>query len=403
MAPRWLVPVLTAACAALLVASSTVAVARSGRHTHRASVRASAGTTTSSPSSTSTTGAVAPGGVDAVVAQLEAFVAKERGLPFVHPVGVTLLPDAAFRARLAADSPSNQADVSKAEKVLRALRLLAKGVDLAKTEQSLLGGAVAGFYDPKKKDLVVRGGDSTSPYVREVLAHELTHADQDQHFGIDRPDLDKLNDEQSQAFSALIEGDAVRIQHAYLASLPSSERRKANAEELSLGGNIGSPPPVLIDTLEFPYTFGEPFVDAVVKAGGEARLDAAFVHPPTTSEQILHPQLFLAGQGALPIDPPPADGPVIDRGVVGEFGLLLLFLDSTQPLSQAEAARAVQGWGGDHYVAWDQGSQTCVRARFVMDTPTDTDQLVSALHHWAANQPGVTVDGTGPVTLTSCG
>ena len=98
-----------------------------------------------------------------------------------------------------------------------------------------------------------------------------------------------------------------------------------------------------------------------------------------------------------------ADGKVIDHGVVGEFGLLLLFLDAKQPLSQAVAARAAAGWGGDRYVAWDNGDQTCLRANFVMDTQADTDQLASALREWAGHQPGATVQGSNPIILTTCG
>ncbi|HZQ84365.1 MAG TPA: hypothetical protein VFA83_05990, partial [Acidimicrobiales bacterium] len=161
-------------------------------------------------------------------------------------------------------------------------------------------------------------------------------------------------------------------------------------------------PPVLLDTLSFPYTFGVEFVKAVVKAGGQARLDAAFVNPPTTSEQILHPARFLAGEGPKAVADPTADGKVIDHGVVGEFGLLLMFLDTKRPLSQAVADRAAEGWGGDRYVAWDSGDKTCLRANFVMDTATDTDQLASALKDWSGRQPAATVTGTNPIVLTTC-
>jgi hypothetical protein len=404
-AARWTVPVLALLIAALLVTASTVAI------THE-DTSDSAGVAAGSTTSTSTTTTSAPpattappAGIQQLVAQLEAFVAQNRGLPFTKAVPVTLLDPAAFQQRLAAvnSDGQNQADTTKAEKVLQALGLLDKGVSLDKEEKGLLGDAVAGFYDPKRKDLVVRGADPTSPYVRVVLAHELTHADQDQHFGLDRPALDKRDDEASQAFTALIEGDAVRMQQTYLNSLSIKDRAKAAAEESAQAGSISpNVPPVLLDTLSFPYTFGVEFVKAVLKAGGQARLDAAFVNPPTTSEQILHPERFLAGEGPKPVADPPADGKVIDRGVVGEFGLLLMFLDTKRPLSQPVADRAAEGWGGDRYVAWDSGDKTCLRANFVMDTPTDTDQLVSALKDWASRQLAATVAGTNPIVLTTC-
>lgn len=402
---RWTVPVLALLIAALLVTASTAAITHEDKGDGSG---VAAGTTTST--STTTTSAppattAPPAGIEQLVAQLEAFVAQNRGLPFTKAVPVTLLDSAAFQQRLAAvqSEGANPADTTKAEKVLRALGLLDKGVSLDKEEKGLLSDAVAGFYDPKKKDLVVRGADSSSPYVRVVLAHELTHADQDQHFGLDRPALDKRDDEASQAFTALIEGDAVRIQQTYLNSLSVKDRVKAGQEESAQAGSISpNVPPVLLDTLSFPYTFGVEFVKAVVKAGGQARLDAAFVNPPNTSEQILHPQRFLAGEGPKPVADPAADGKVIDHGVVGEFGLLLMFLDTKRPLSQAVADRAAEGWGGDRYVAWDSGDKTCLRANFVMDTPTDTDQLASALKDWATREPAATVTGTNPIVLTTC-
>jgi hypothetical protein len=193
------------------------------------------------------------------------------------------------------------------------------------------------------------------------------------------------------------------MQQTYLNSLPAKDRVRAQQEESSQAGGINpNVPPVLLDTLSFPYTFGVEFVKAVVKAGGQARLDAAFVNPPTTSEQILHPQLFLTGQGAMPVADPRADGKVIDHGVVGEFGLLLMFLDSRRPLAQSVANQAAAGWGGDRYVAWDSGDKTCLRANFVMDTQADTNQLVSALKDWASRQPAATVTGSGPITMTAC-
>ena len=405
---RWTVPALALAIAAILVTASTVAITH--KDTSNSDRVAAGTTTTSSPgSSTSTSASSPPSGLAQLISQLEGFVAQNRGLPFSKPVPVSLLSSADFQRRLAAVQAEgeDQAATTKAEKVLRALGLLDRGVSLDKEEKGLLSDAVAGFYDPKRKDLVVRGADSTSPYVRVVLAHELTHADQDQHFTLDRPALDKRDDEASQAFTALIEGDAVRIQQTYLNSLSAKDRVRAQQEESSQAGSIDpNVPPVLLDTLSFPYTFGVEFVKAVVKAGGQARLDAAFANPPTTSEQILHPQLFLAGQASMAVADPAADGKVIDHGVVGEFGLLLMFLDSKRPLAKSVAGQAAAGWGGDRYVAWDSGDKTCLRANFVMDTQADTNQLVSALKDWASRQPAATITGSGtgasPITMTTC-
>jgi len=66
------------------------------------------------------------------------------------------------------------------------------------------------------------------------------------------------------------------------------------------------------------------------------------------------------------------------------------------------ALKAAEGWGGDHYVAWNSGAKTCVRFNVVMDTAQDSTELVSALRTWAASNPGATVRGTSPVVVTNC-
>src|SRR3712207_9092098 len=47
---------------------------------------------------------------------------------------------------------------------------------------------VLGFYDSQRRRLYVRG-DAATPAVRRVLVHQLTHALDDQHFGLERPPL----------------------------------------------------------------------------------------------------------------------------------------------------------------------------------------------------------------------
>ena len=350
---------------------------------------------------TSTATTVPPTAIEALVQRLEAYVVRTRGLSYKRPVRVTLLDDAAFRARLTRDSDDDAKEAETTGKVLRALGLIPANLDLKRATASLLSSAVLGFYDAKTKELVVRGDDSDRPEVREVLVHELTHALQDQWFGLDRPEIDKKDDDTPLGFQTVVEGDAVRIQDEYHATLSAADQRKVDLAMAQQSRSIDpSIPPVLLQAISFPYAVGPAFTRALLAAGGQARLDHAFTTPPTTSEHLLHPDLYLAGEEAKPVAEPKAEGAVIDRNVVGEFGLLLLLngVDSAASVRQAAA-----GWGGDRYVAWDAGGRTCVRADIVMDTPADTQQLLAGLERWRRNRPGATVTGTGPVTLTSCG
>ena len=334
-----------------------------------------------------------------LISELQVFVEKERGLKFKAPVKVTLLSDKAFRAKLADKTEFDKKEVDELTRILRALDLIEEGVDIAEEQRKLLGGAVLGYYDIKTKDLVVRGGKPT-PAVRDTLVHELVHALQDQHFGVER-DLDKKDDESSQSFSGLLEGDAVRIEQAYLKTMSLAEQNEVKEEQSEGSEVFEDVPPVLIQTLTFPYQAGPPFVHAVMRLAGQARLDEAFRTPPTTSEHLLHPEKFLAGEPAMAVAVPSANGTVIDEGVFGEFGFILQLLDVIDDRNRV--FRAADGWGGDRYVAWDEGDKTCVRVDVVMDTPRDADELRAALRAWVdAHEDTATLEGDSPIRFTSC-
>lgn len=353
--------------------------------------------------------AVAPGPpptateLEAVVADISSFVAKARKLQFKRPVEVGLLDDEAFSQRVRADAVEDLAALEETEGVLRALGLLSDDVRLADELASLLGDSVVGFYDPATDELVVRGAAIT-PYVRLTLAHELTHALDDQQFELDRPKLDDADDETGTGFSALVEGNALRIEDAYRETLTDGERKQAETEEARLGEGIdySTIPRVLGELIGFPYIFGPGLLEVLVGDGGEARVNKAFDDPPITTEQVMDPQGWLS-EGAAPVevDPPVADGEVIDQGVLGLWGAMVLLEDE---LGEEGAIAAAQGWGGDWYVAWKRDSETCVRNTLVMDTADDLDELRSALEEWAAAQPDAEVErAAGSVTYTACG
>ena len=126
---------------------------------------------------------------DPKLAPIAAEVEAIRGLKFDHAVPVHYLPDAAFEKRLLKDddpnpSASRTAAFKRSEDELRALGLLDHDIDLHATARAALGSDTLAFYDPRTKDVYVRGTDTTAPATRVTLAHELTHALQDQHFNL---------------------------------------------------------------------------------------------------------------------------------------------------------------------------------------------------------------------------
>jgi len=356
-----------------------------------------------SSSSDPTTTTTSPQDLDTVVSDIERFVEEQRGLTFKNKVDVHLAGEGEFQDRLLKDFDEERPSLLEQQEVLTALGLLTPGTDVVADSKSLLEIGVVGFYDPETKQLVVRG-TSLTPYVREVLAHELTHALDDQYFDLNRPELDNPDDETGFGFLAVTEGDARRVEDAYVGSLSQEEQRQALQEEqelISQHPEVFRLPPILITLLQAPYEEGEPFVDNAVDAGGQAAVNQAFQTPPTTSEQILDPQKFTSGEGAVDVPPPAPDGKVSNVGVLGE---LLIREMLTGGLGFGGNDAAVEGWGGDKYVTWtDASGASCLRDTFVGDTPADTAELVDALTGWASDHDGSVTGGAGgPATLTVC-
>ncbi len=360
-----------------------------------------AGATTTTPPTTGPTPTTAPpADLDAVIDEVIAFVEQERGLEFQERPVVELLGEGAFQDRLLADFDEDRGEIEDMDGLLTALGAIDSDVELVEAMRELLAGAVVGFYDPETNELVVRGSDPT-PYVRKVMAHELVHALDDQWFELNRPDVEETDDERDFGFTALVEGSARLVEDAYFESMGVDEQAEAQAEELMLALSIDifAIPEILIPLINAPYEYGPVLVGALLDEGGQERFDAAFDDPPTTSEQVLEPEAYLDGEGAVAVGQPAAEGEAFDQGVLGQL-MLIEILDLA--IDRADAEDAAEGWGGDAYVAWQDGGDSCVRATVVGDTDDDTAALSDAIQAWA-DETGADVEtGAGGVTFTRC-
>ncbi len=342
---------------------------------------------------------------DVVIDDLIEFVEAERGLEFAKRPVVTFQDDAAFEAGLREilDDDITQEDLDLQLAYFRALGLVDREADMAAIIDQLYSGSVLGYYSTDTRELFVRGGEPT-PYARQTLAHELVHALEDEHFGIDREEFEDTEDEQGLGFLGLSEGSAEFIGQRYEASLSDDERRELFAEQASFGADadISGIPFFLFDNLTAPYAEGPELIAAILADGGQPALDAAFDDPPITSEQFLEPDTYLAGEGPVDVEPPPADGPEIERGAYGALFWRSLFFAEVAPQT---AARAVEGWGGDAGVLYDDGDQKCVRVNLVGDTERDTDELFEAIQErGGAGAEDFSADSSdGLITVTSCG
>jgi hypothetical protein len=404
---RWVLAVVGTLVILGLVASLVTAIAvragddsRDGRDdTDQGGASGSDPTT---PSTTAPSGPVDEAELRQVVEDISAFVEEERGLEFREQVDVELASDDEFEQRLLEDFEEDVDEMERTDVLMTGFGLIDPDVDVVEAMRTLLGGGVVGFYDPETGELVVRGTGLT-PYVRTTIAHELVHALDDQHFELDRPQYDDADDEVGFGFTALVEGNARRIENAYRESLTEEEQQQADEEEMTIGGNLdlSAIPFVMVAMLQAPYEVGPGFVEALLDDGEQPALDRAFDEPPRTSEQILHPDAYLGGEARAQVPHPRPGGEVVDQGVAGE---LLVQLVLTGAVSQGEAARAAEGWGGDWAVAWRDGDRSCVAMAIVGDTTSDTDELREAFGQWAETQGDATVSGASgaPVTVEAC-
>jgi hypothetical protein len=329
--------------------------------------------------------------LDQVIVRVRDFVATERGLEFEEDVQVLVLGRQEYqdevRASFDARVDQVRAYLTRHASVYQALGLWPVGSDPVALTRELDAVGSTGFYDVVT-GRVVMGITELSPLFEMRLAHELTQALDDQHFDLDRPQLYQRNDEAAVAFEALVQGDARRVELAYQATLSAADRDSIDADAATATPEFDpqAVPPMLLYEQQVTDDDGQVFVQGLVDDGGNAAVDRAFRHPPTTTEDIEEP--------AAAVDVPVADAEVIGEGVIGQATL-----DVITTFSRPES-EVVPEWNGDRYVLWadeDEGS-FCVRFRVVGDTAGFEEQLQS----WATEVGADVAVVDGAVVATSC-
>ena len=289
-------------------------------------------------------------------------------------------------ARLDEDYPPKRRAAD--EKILALLGLLPKGADLRDIAGTIFGEEVAGFYDDHKKEMTLVAGADSGSEGEVTLAHELTHALEDQHFGI-APSAG-LDDART-AHGALVEGTATVAMADYAARYLTrgAARREDFLDQLALTDLLQSSnglPPYMQHSLLFPYVSGARFVDAI-GTWGEANA-ALRGSGPASTEQILHPAKYRSGERPLRVESAPPPGAHWKRaahGTIGEFDTAELVRTSDSPL---RAARAAEGWGGGRYDLWQRGRKSVLALAWRWDTPRDAAEFASALPRYVEKTLG---------------
>jgi hypothetical protein len=306
------------------------------------------------------------------------FASKDSGLPIKHEVKRKLTSRdevvAYLEKSMAEDKDAQR--LRRSELVLKKFGLLPRDFDLQSFLLALLREQVAGYYDSKTKTVNLLDWLDAEQQ-RPVLAHELTHALQDQSFDLDKwlkdSDLndrkeptasDIEEDEVSEARQAVVEGQAMVTLIDYMLEptgqslLGSPQIAKAFKEGMLVGTadsvQFKNAPLFLKESLTFPYRYGLDFEAEVLRSGGKQKAFAeTLTNPPRNTRQIMEPKTYLSGERLEPMRLPDFDHDFktfdrFDIGAIGEFDVALL----VDQYAGVEASHALYPhWRGGYYYA----------------------------------------------------
>ncbi|MDP9329124.1 MAG: hypothetical protein M3P11_00520 [Actinomycetota bacterium] len=327
---------------------------------------------------------VTPGPTPPQIAAVEHDVEKVRGFTYERPVAVEAITQTEMAARLRASSRESlpASFLRRRSTAWQTIGVIPPDADLRAVLLKFQTGQIAGYYDPNTGELVYVGTTQLNVMDEFVLAHELTHAIDDQHFNLRR--LNKLNascrDDDQQAALGAIEGSAQYFATQVLLRFPGALAPDGG----SSGGSLEGIPP-FVTTLElWPYTAGQAFITAREADGGLRSVNDAIRHLPVSTEQVMHAERYPSDR-PQPVDIPDL-GPALGAGwhdldvqQVGEEWLKAML---ALRLDDDVAATAAAGWGGGIYRAWTDGKHAAVLMRTTWDTPADATEFGAAVDDW---------------------
>ena len=344
----------------------------------------------SSPSTSETTeGTIAPDeelpeSLREEISRLVPITEEIRGLQFHSPPDVTVLTPAELEARVVDQLLEDFVDYEVDEALYRLLGLVPADFDLLDAVLPLFGESVRGLYDNETKELVVTATeDAFSPYEEVTIVHEMTHALTDQvlDFGsLLRRLFDEERYDEMAAFQGLLEGDATLAGLMYVQQLDVASQQdyleRLFAADTSALDQI---PEFMVGSLSFPYDTGLTFVQDLFSEGGFGAVDDAYATPPVSTEQVIWPDDYLVDlpdEVILP-DNELSGYEISETSTWGELGFRLMF---DQVLGGADSA--AEGWGGDSYRIYSDGSNVVLALLFQGDEAGDAAELARALNEY---------------------
>ena len=341
--------------------------------------------------------------VAAVLPALEAI----RGLAFARRVPVTVIGDAKARAYALARFRrlTPEAKIRADETAYKLLGLVGRDTDVLKTLLDVLEEQAGGFYDPQTRSFYLLD-DMPKAMTPLLAAHEMTHALEDQRYGIDAR-LEKLldDDDAAFAFSCVAEGSASLASALYVAQaltegqVAAGDLKSVTASDSIRTERLQAMPAVLRRQLLGPYVLGMSFLlrgslEDLTSSFPRGDVNAAWATPPRSSEQILHPEKYWdpslrdEPKRVVIADPTSVLGPGWTRAGAGVLGELTLgsLVGAPTPAEMLQAAdgsawtnAAAAGWGGDRFEVWTKGAEAIVLVATFWDRADDAVEFDAAL------------------------
>lgn len=337
-----------------------------------------------SPKTGSGSGVTPEGPTPPAIATVEQQVESVRGLRYTSHVDVKALTQEEIDRRLTKnfDETYPVEFYARRSQAWGTIGVIPAGTSIRDALLAYQTGQVVGFYNTANGQLVYVGDADLSLTERYILAHELTHAIDDQHFGLGRLDsvAARCDDEAFTAGLGAIEGSAQFFATQVIMRFPSDAPVGGGGG----GGSLEGVPPFISDLQIWPYGAGMAFVQDLHDRGGTALVDRALIDFPVSTEQIIHPERW-PNDTPRPVDVPDL-GPALGAGwsdldvmTVGEVWLRLML---ELRLDAGDAGPAASGWDGGLYRAWNDGSRTAVVLRTVWDSPQDAQEFADAMGEW---------------------
>lgn len=331
----------------------------------------------------------AEGPTPPVIADVMKEVERLRGFDYAHPVVAQPVEQQEIAEDLVAyaDVAYPREQYERRSLAWDTIGVIPDGTSLRAAYENYGSSQVIGYYDTLTGELKFIGSQSPTPLERITLAHELTHAIDDQRFGLEQLDLlgAECRDEQSAAAIAVVEGNATFFMLRWAETfLTPEEQVRVGIEAAQQDTSTEGIPPFIVQLQAWSYDQGLRFIGALESRGGVDSVDTAFEDLPVSTEQIIHPERY-PNDVPTPVDVADLSGELgdgwedLDVMTIGEAWLSLA-LDLR--LDGSEAREATAGWDGGVYRAWSDGRDAAVLLSTEWDSEADAQDFAAAMQQW---------------------